>query len=197
MAGSLSYQGQNLENLASGQNQTLFGQSQGIQSTLLPYFQNQMTNPQGLGATNIQQMLTQGGQGVASGVGAARQTATDMAGRTGNTAAIPGIVGSAAKAGMVQQSNLANKLSTQNVMEKLQQQQSGAAGLSGLYGTNLKESMTAGSNANAALEAAIKAKQVQDAEKQSIFKDVAGAGLMIGGAMTGNPAIVEAGAKTI
>ena len=170
MAGSLSYQGQNLENLASGQNQTLFGQSQGIQSTLLPYFQNQMTNPQGLGATNIQQMLTQGGQG---------------------------IVGSAAKAGMVQQSNLANKLSTQNVMEKLQQQQSGAAGLSGLYGTNLKESMTAGSNANAALEAAIKAKQVQDAEKQSIFKDVAGAGLMIGGAMTGNPAIVEAGAKTI
>jgi len=53
MAGSLSYQGQNLENLASGQNQTLFGQSQGIQSTLLPYFQNQMTNPQGLGANKL------------------------------------------------------------------------------------------------------------------------------------------------
>src|SRR5208282_1682934 len=120
MAGSLSFQGQQLENTAANQGNTLFGQGQTAQNQLMPFYQNQMTNPQGLGATTIGQMLTRSGQSIGGAEGAARQTGTDLAARTGNTSAIPSIIGNTNKAGMVQQSNSANNIDIQNAMQKLQ-----------------------------------------------------------------------------
>lgn len=178
MAGPLSYQGQQLENTAINQGNTLFGQGQTAQNALTPFYQNEMTNPQGLGATTIGQMLTRSGQGIAGAEGAARQTGTDLAARTGNTSAIPSIIANTNKAGMIQQSNAGNNIAIQNAMEKLNQQQQGAAGMNSLFNTDTKSALEAGQNATGDLNAAIKAKEVQDQEKQSIFKDFAGAAMM-------------------
>src|SRR5208282_8206 len=199
MAGTLSYQGQQLENTAVNQGNTLFGQGQTAQNTLTPYYLQQMNNPQGLGATTIQQMLTRSGQGIAGAEGAARQTGVDLAARTGNTSAIPSIVGGANKAGMIQQSNAGNDIAIKNAMEKLQQQQQGAAGMNSLFNTDTKSALDAGGLATGDLNAAIKAKQVQDQEKQSIFKDVAGAGMMIAAPFAGAmaPGLLAGGASTL
>lgn len=200
MAGTtLSYQGQQLENTAVNQGNTLFGQGQTAQNALTPYYQQQMINPQGLGATTIQQMLTRSGQGIAGAEGAARQTGVDLAARTGNTSAIPSIVGSANKAGMIQQSNAGNNIAIQNSMEKLNQQQQGATGMNSLFNTDTKSALEAGQNATGDLNAAIKAKQLQDAEKQSIFKDVTGAAMMVAAPFAGPlaPGLLAGGASTM
>lgn len=199
MAGSLSFQAQQLENTAVGQGNTLFGQGQAAQSALQPFYQGEMTNPQGIGATTMGQMLARSGQGIAGAESAARQTGTDLAARTGNTAAIPSIVGNVNKAGMVQQSTAANDIAIKNAMEKLQQQQSGAAGMSSLFGTDVKGALEAGGLATGDINAAIKAKQVQDAEKQSIFKDIAGGAMMAAAPFAGPlaPALMSGGASTI
>ena len=206
MAGTLSYQGQQLEqqgqqleNTAVNQGNTLFGQGQTAQNALTPYYQQQMNNPQGLGATTIQQMLTRSGQGIAGAEGAARQTGTDLAARTGNTSAIPSIVGSANKAGMIQQSNAGNNIAIQNAMQKLQQQQQGAAGMNSLFNTDTKSALEAGQNATGDLNAAIKGKQVQDQEAQSIFKDFAGGAMMAAAPFAGPlaPGLLAAGGLTM
>lgn len=101
----------------------------------MPFYQGEVTDPQGLGQPTVNSLITQGGQAASGATGAAEEKANLLASRTGNTAAVPGIIDSAARSGMQQQSNNALNVGIQNAQTKLQQQQQGAQGLAGLYNT--------------------------------------------------------------
>jgi hypothetical protein len=175
-----------LEGSSAAQGSTLNSQAQGIQGQLNPYFSNMMNNPQGLGATTMSQMMTQAGQGTAGATGAAARTAQDMAARTGNTASVPGAIASANKQGMTNMSNTQNNLAMQNTMQKLQQQQQGAAGLSGLFNSDLSGSMNANKNAISATTNELGAEKAQQQAQQQGISNImkmagAGASMMSGG----------------
>ena len=148
----------------------LFGQSQGIQSTLTPFFQNEMYNPQGFGPSTLSQIMTQEGQGAAGALGGARQSAMDIGARTGNLAAIPQLIGGANKAGVGQMSNLAGSLGIANANERMQQVQQGAAGLSGIMGHDMSGALGMYGQANTADENLLKA-------QNSTFGHELGAGI--------------------
>ena len=178
-AGTPGQQASSLYGQADTQGGSLFGQSQEISPTLSGLYNQELTNPQGFGATTLAQMMTQNDESIAGGLGAAKQTATDLGARTGNTSAIPGIIASADKAGITQQSNATNSLSIQNAMEKMKQQDAGAAGLSGLYNTDLSGGLNAEGLADKAIGTRINANQVSDAQTDKLIS--AGLGAATGG----------------
>jgi hypothetical protein len=141
-----------LASQSAAQGNALFGQSQAIQGALTPFFQNEMYNPQGFGPTTLSQMMTEAGQSTAGALGGARQTALDLGARTGNLAAIPQLIGGANRAGITQMSDVANKLGIANAQQRLQQQQAGAAGLSGIMGQDLSGTFKAGDVENEAIK---------------------------------------------
>ena len=164
---------------SDAQSAGLFGQAQQEGGTLSGLYNQDITNPQGFGATTLAQMLTQSGESTAGGIGAARQSAMDLGARTGNTAAIPGIISSASKAGIEQQGNTANSLAIQNQMEKMKQQQFGASGLSQLYGENLGASQGFEKISNEAIQ------NQQDAQNNSFFGSQGMFGKLAGAAIGG------------
>lgn len=196
-SGGLSALGNNQGALASGQmgqGQQLFGQSQGINSMLTPFLENQLTNPQGFGATALAQMGTQAGQATAGGVGAGMKTAMDIGSRTGNTAAVPGMLANIGKAGAKTAADNATNLMVQNQMQKMQQQQGATGALQGMAGEALKGSESSYGLANEAYknqEQTLKDAQAADkAGFQSLMKMgmgamTGGASLMAGGGMSG------------
>jgi hypothetical protein len=174
----------------------LFGQAQNQENQINPFYQQELNDPQGLGATTMAQQLTQAGQGIAGATGAARRTATDLGSRTGNTAAIPSIINSADKTGIANTGNTVNALNIQNAMQKLNQQQEGAAGESGLFGQNSSNAANYFNQANNAINTRIKANQAASQEKQAMFKDIGSvAGGVLGGIsgldMTGGSSLME------
>lgn len=186
VAGTPGAQASSLYGQADTQGANLFGASQEIAPALSSLYSGELTNPQGFGATTLAQMLTQSDQSIAGGLGAARQTATDLGARTGNTAAIPGIVASADKAGISQHANDVNTLGIENAKEKMTQQQEGAAGLSGLYNADLGAGLNAEGLADKAVNTRISANQ----QSQGQFDKLLGAGL---GAATGGLSSIAGG----
>jgi hypothetical protein len=155
-----------------GESGNLFGQSQSLSSMLTPFYQQEMTNPQGFGPTAMSQMLTQSGQSIAGGEGAAKRTGMDLAARTGNTSAIPSIIASTNKSGMVQQDDANNKIQIGNLMQKLNQQQQGASGLNALSGRDLSASLDADNIANSTFQNLMKSKQLSvNQENQNAAKE--------------------------
>ena len=186
VAGTPGAQASSLYGQADTQGGNLFGASQEIAPALSSLYSGELTNPQGFGATTLAQMLTQSDQSIAGSLGAARQTATDLGARTGNTAAIPGIVASADKAGISQHANDVNTLGIDNAKEKMTQQQEGAAGLSGLYNADLGAGLNAEGLADKAVNTRISANQ----QSQGQFDKLLGAGL---GAATGGLSSIAGG----
>jgi hypothetical protein len=181
-----------------GQGTSLFGQGQNISGTLTPFYQNELTNPQGFGATTLAQMLTKQGQSIGGAEGAAKRTAMDLGARTGNTAAIPALINSANKSGMVQQANGANDLSIQNTMQKLNQQQQGASGLNSLYGTDVGNASKFESEANTALNTDLSATaQKNAAANQGISNIMKLAGGVMGGLPMGAGSIGDIGSNIL
>ncbi len=124
------------QNLFGAEGSAATGQTQkegADRATLFPFLTNEVTNPQGFGTDTLNQILTQGGEAAAGGTGAAAEAANLNASRTGNTAAVPGIIDATARNAMKQQSTNALDTNIQNAMLKQKQQQAGASGLSGLY----------------------------------------------------------------
>jgi hypothetical protein len=119
------------------------GQAAGVNSAELPFLQNELTNPQGMGQQALSQEQTQGGQAVAGATGAANEQAQLLASRTGNTAAVPGIIDSTARNAMKQQSANVNSTDLANAQLKQQQQQEGSAGLEKMYGTDVSAALQA------------------------------------------------------
>jgi hypothetical protein len=196
--GALANTAGGLESTASNNANTLFGQSQGLGGELSNYYNQQLQNPQGLGATTLSQMMTQAGQGASGASGTARQGAFDMAARTGNTAALPAAISSANKQGMSNMSNTQNNLAMQNTMQKLNQQQQGAAGLSSLFGQDLSGSMKFGENANSALNTQLSAdEQKQAAEQKGLSNMMSLAGGVMGGLPMGAGSVGDIGSNIL
>lgn len=168
---------------SAAQGNALFGQSQAIQGALTPFFQNELYNPQGLGPTTMSQMLTNAGQATAGSLGAARQSAVDLGARTGNLGAVSQLIGGANRAGIANMSGVANQIGLANANERLQQQQQGAAGLSGIMGQDLSGTFQAGNVENEAI------KNLQAAENSSFMHELgssvaSGLGSSLGSAAT-------------
>lgn len=112
-------------------------------SQLFPFLTNEVNNPQGYGASDISRMETAGGQSVSGSAGAATEGANLLASRTGNTAAVPGIIDATARSGMAQQSDNALNILNNNAMLKQKQQQAGAGGMESLYQTDTGNALKA------------------------------------------------------
>lgn len=113
----------------------------GIQESELPFLQNELSNPQGFGQQTVSQMQTAGGQATAGALGAGNEAARLQASRTGNAAAIPGIIDASARNAMQQQSNNVLGIDQQNALLKQQQQQEGSSGLEKMYGTDVNAAL--------------------------------------------------------
>jgi hypothetical protein len=117
------------------------GQGGQIASAELPFLQNELTNPQGFGQSTVNQMITQGGQATAGATGAAKEAALLNASRTGNTAAVPGVIDNTTRSAMQQQSNNVLNTNLANANLKQQQQQEGVSGLESMYGTDVSAAL--------------------------------------------------------
>jgi hypothetical protein len=146
------------------------GQVGQIQGEELPFLTNELTNPQGYGAQQIAQMETAGGQATAGAAGAGKEAATLNASRTGNTAAIPGVIDATTRAAMAQQSNNALGIQQANANLKQQQQQEGVSGLEQMYGTDVNAAL----NALGLSTSAINAQTAADQESNNAIQGYIG-----------------------
>src|ERR1700761_747802 len=101
--------GDALTNAQTGQQGygTLFNEGQQTQGEVLPFLNQEITNPQGFGQQQLNAMNTATGQATSGGLSAATQAAKLNAARTGNPAAQSAIIANAARSGENAQSNAA------------------------------------------------------------------------------------------
>jgi hypothetical protein len=128
--------GDALTNATTGQQGygTLLGEGQADQAGVLPFLNQEVTNPQGYGQPTLDAMTTATGQATSGATSAADQAAKLQAARTGNPAAQSAIIANAARTGQNAQSNANLDTQIGNAELKQKQQQSGAAGLEQLTG---------------------------------------------------------------
>lgn len=128
--------GDALANAQTGQKGygTLFGEGQADQDAVLPFLNQEVTNPQGFGQPTLNAITTATGQATSGALSNADQQAKLQAARTGNPAAQSAIIANAARTGENAQSNANLDTNIQNAELKQKQQQSGAAGLMDLTG---------------------------------------------------------------
>jgi hypothetical protein len=122
-----------------------------VQSAELPFLQNELNNPQGFGQQTLNQIQTQGGQATAGATGAADEAALLNASRTGNTAAVPGVIDQTARNAMKQQSNNVLSSDLANAQLKQEQQQEGSAGLEKMFGTDVSAALQSLGLSNSAI----------------------------------------------
>jgi hypothetical protein len=123
--------GDALTNATTGQQGygTLLGEGQAEQNDILPFLNQEVTNPQGLGQPTLNAITTSTGQATSGGLSDAAQKAKLQAARTGNPAAQSAIIANAARTGQNAQSNANLDTQVLNAQTKLKQQQQGAQGI--------------------------------------------------------------------
>ena len=131
-------------------------------STLFPFLGSELNNPQGFGSDAVAKMLTQGGEAVSGATGAANESAQLQASRTGNSAAVPGIIDSTARSAMKQQSDNALNVNIKNAMLKNEQQQDAAKALQGIYGEDVGGALKAMGLQNESLGENVQASKAAD-----------------------------------
>lgn len=148
---------------------------QGQQSlnTLFPFLTGEVTNPQGYGQDAVNDMLTQGGEAVSGATGAANEKASLLASRTGNTAALPGIIGANARGAMKQDSDNALDVAIKNADLKQKQQQAGASGLGSLYGQDTNAVLKSLGLANESIDEWTKGRSAAQAATLDWTKEIA------------------------
>lgn len=143
-----------------------------VSGQLSPFLENELTNPQGLGQQQLSQIQTQGGQATAGALGQAKEAATLNASRTGNTAAVPGVIDNTTRSAMQQQSNNVLNTNLENSELKEKQQQEGASGLNSLYGTDVGAALKAMGLEDETINAWTQGRSAVDNAQQNIFSDV-------------------------
>lgn len=144
-----------------------------IQGEILPFYQNEVTNPQGFGQQTLNEMGTTAGQATAGTVGGAIDAAKLSGSRRGNTANTSAIIDAATRAGGKMNSESALDVALKNDQLKQAQQQSGIAGMGGLESQDVNASLSSlGLSNTAANDVA----QQSQAEFNGIF------GPLVGGA---------------
>ena len=128
-------------NAGLGQAAEDFATGQDAQQPLLPFLVNELQNPSGFGQPAVNAMTTQAGQAASGAVSGAKQNAELQSSRSGNPAAQSAIIANAARTGANAETNAATNVQVQNAMEKMKEQQAGAAGLGSLGATDLGDAL--------------------------------------------------------
>lgn len=108
-----------------------------IFSSLNPFFQQEMTNPQGYSPQDLNAMRTGSSQALGGSTAGITGQGNLTAARTRNSAGITSALDSAARGAQQQGSQNELAIEGANANLKQQQQQAGAAGEAGLFGENL------------------------------------------------------------
>lgn len=127
-------------------------------------------------------MQTQGGQATSGALGQDSEAATLAASRTGNPAAINGVIDESSRNAMRQQSENTLGIDLQDAKLKQQQQQFGAAGLGSLYGEDTAAALRALGLEDDTINAWTGAKKAANADMWTSIKNI---GQMVGGAASG------------
>jgi hypothetical protein len=131
----------------------LMGEGQADQAGVLPFLDQEVTNPQGFGQPTLNAITTATGQATSGALSNADQQAKLQAARTGNPAAQSAIIANAARTGENAQSNANLETNIQNAELKQKQQQSGAAGLMDLTGMDTNAALADLGLSNSAINA--------------------------------------------
>lgn len=147
-AGTAAGVGAGLGNTATGE----LGQVQ-------PFFSREMHAEHGFDPTQINEMLTAAGAGTGAAEGAADTEMQRQAASTGNAAATSMGQDQLARERMKTAAGVSEGIASQDVLGAKQLQQQGAAGMSGLYGENLKGQLDAMGQVSGDINAATNASQ--------------------------------------
>ena len=155
-------------------------------NTLLPLFQQEATNPTGLGQLGLGALTTAGGEATAGALGAGKEAATLRASRAGNPSSTASIIDALGRSAMNQQSNNALKTGMENEQVKLGQQQAGLSGIENLG----NESQNAALNY---LGLSNTASNNLANQQQAAFSSIFGPLMQLGGATAGAVGTAVAG----
>ena len=122
---------------------TLFGEGQGIQSQLLPFFRGEMGASHAFTPTQLNELLTAAGAGTGGAAGSIGSEASLSAARTGNSAALPTLMDKIARAKTQGLAKANESIAATDVNETLKRQQEGAAGMGELYGADTGSALKA------------------------------------------------------
>jgi len=147
--------GDALTNATTGQQGygTLLGEGQADQAGVLPFLNQEVTNPQGYGQPALNAMTTATGQATSGATTSADQAAKLQAARTGNPAAQSAIIANAARTGQNAQSNANLDTQIGNAELKQKQQQAGAQGLTQMAGLDTNAALESLGLSNSAINA--------------------------------------------
>ena len=140
-----------------------------------PFYQREMTAEHAYDPTQLNELLTSAGAGVGAGVGATETAMERQAAATGNAGAATKSLQEMARDRMKANAGVSEKVAGEDVLGAQQLRQSGAAGMSGLYGENLKGQLAAMGQESSDINAATQANQtgwMQQAE--GVAKTAAG-----------------------
>jgi hypothetical protein len=143
-------------------------QASGELGQLSPFYSREMHAEHGFDPTQTNEMLTQAGAGAGAGIGAAESALQRQNATTGNAAGATKSLQEMARDRMKTGADVSEGVAAQDVVGAKNLQQQGAAGMSGLYGENLKGQLSAmgqeAGDINAATEAS-KTGWVQNVEQ--------------------------------
>jgi len=130
-----------------------------IGSQLVPFLTREMTNPQGMSQQDLGAQLTAGMAGSGGANSGITGQANLQVARTGNTGGFQAALDNAARMRQQTSAKTSEGIAADNAQLKQKQQQQGAAGLQGLYGTDVGAQFKGLDAQNADIDAEIKAGQ--------------------------------------
>lgn len=130
-------QAQNLVNTAGSTAAGYGSNASNINSILMPFLTREINSPQGISQQDQTQMLSAGLGGAGGTTSGLLSMARDRAAASGNEAGEGTAMDAVARARAQAAGNTASSIAAKNAETKLNQQQQGAAGLRGMYGTDV------------------------------------------------------------
>lgn len=130
---------------------TKAGDATAANTNLFPFLNQEITNPTGFGDDTVAKMKTGGGEAIAGAQGQATEAAQLLGSRTGNTAAMPGIIDASARNAMKAGADNSREIDISNAKAKLGQQQAGASGLNSQYDADTRAALEAMGLTNGAI----------------------------------------------
>lgn len=112
------------------------GEAQGEQAALTPFFQREMTAEHGFDPTQTGELLTAAGAGIGGAAGAEEGRAAEEQAKTRNASGFTKSLDELARDRMKASAGASEGIAAEDVMGAKKLNEEGAAGLSGLYGTN-------------------------------------------------------------
>ena len=132
--------------LVQGANSTAANYGSGastISSTLIPFLTRELNNPGGISQQDQTAMLSASQGGAGGLAGGLATKAAERAGATGNASGVTSALDDIARERMKAAAGGSEAIAGENAETKLNQQQEGAKGLAGLYGTDVGAQLNA------------------------------------------------------